>query len=72
MISQLCIRNILTNFYFIVNGLFILFRILDLILKKKLTKMLIDPFNTTLRISISNYIQLHVGKNCINHAPPSS
>lgn len=29
--------------------------------------MLIDPSYTTFRISISHYIQLHVGKNRINH-----
>lgn len=34
MISQLCINNILTNFYFIVNGILILLRNLDLILLK--------------------------------------
>lgn len=32
--------------------------------------MLIDPFYTTFRISLSHYIQIDVRKICINHAFP--
>lgn len=32
--------------------------------------MLIDPFYTAFRISLSHYIQIDVGKICINHSFP--